>query len=319
MRDSFCETDKLAMTRLSPGTGNVAVHRARARASQASTGSLPRRVLAMGCLLVVGGCVTARGGPPVVATMAIEVPTVEALLLPEPGGPRIIGVIETRFANALQQEVMLATDAATPGQNAFDVTFFGPVEGRTGPENLKDDTFLADDALAAEMERALPGIGMSPSTYFVQNRYGPFGYALGRGQGRDLCLYAWQRIQGQDRVNVLTGDRGVLSVRLRFCQSGATEASLLRIMYRYTINGYFLPRSWQPYGRPLPASPELGRIGGPIIYPAEAFGTNGASAPPPAPARTQESTPRAVSPASEAVPSVPSAPLEGYPTVPAPL
>ncbi|WP_018389687.1 cellulose biosynthesis protein BcsN [Ancylobacter sp. FA202] len=262
---------------------------------------------------------TARGGPPVVATMAIEVPAVEALVLPEPGGPRVIGVIETRFANALQQEVMLATEAATPGQNAFDVTFFGPVEGRTGPENLKSDTFLTDEAISEEMEQALPGLGMSPSTYFVQNRYGPFGYALGRGQGRDLCMYAWQRIQGQDRVNVLTGDRGVLSVRLRFCQSGASEASLLRIMYRYTINGYFLPRSWQPYGRPLPASPELGRIGGPIIYPAETFGTSGASAPPPAPARTLESAPRSVSPPSEGAPTVPSAPLEGYPTVPAPL
>ncbi|WP_245515991.1 cellulose biosynthesis protein BcsN [Ancylobacter aquaticus] len=250
--------------------------------------------------------------------MAIEVPTVESLVIPEPGGPRVIGVIETRFANALQQEVMLATEAATPGQNAFHVTFFGPVEGRTGPENLKSDTFLAEDALAEEMEKALPGIDMRPSTYFVQNRYGPFGYALGHGQGRDLCLYAWQRIQGQDRVNVLMGDRGVLSVRLRFCQGGATEASLLRIMYRYTINGYFLPRSWQPYGRPLPAPPELGRIGGPIVYPDADFGPGGPSAPPPAPARTMERAPRAASVPSEATPSLPSAPLEGYPTVPAP-
>lgn len=306
------------MTRSTPEAGGTTVHRPSGHAGQKSAQSLPRHVLAMGCVLLAGGCVTARGGPPVVATMTIEVPAVEALVLPEPGGPRVIGVIETRFANALQQEVMLGTDAATPGQNAFHVTFFGPVEGRTGPENIKNDTFLADDALAEEMERALPGVDMRPSTYFVQNRYGPFGYALGHGQGRDLCLYAWQRIQGQDRVNVMTGDRGVLSVRLRFCQSGASEASLLRIMYRYTINGYFLPRSWQPYGRPLPASPELGRIGGPIIYPAEAFGAGGASAPPPAPARASESASRSMSAAPEAAPSVPSAPLEGYPTVPAP-
>ncbi len=270
----------------------------------------------MGGLLLAAGCTTGR--PPVVATLATEVPAVEALVLPEPGGPRIIGVIETRYANALQQEILLATEAATPGQNAFSVVFFGPVEGRTGPENIKSDTFLTDYALAEEMEQALPGLDLRPSTYFVQNRYGPFGYALARGQGRDLCIYAWQRIQGQERVNVLTGDRGVLSVRLRFCQSGATEASLLRIMYRYTINGYFLPRSWQPYGRPLPVSPELGRVGGPIVYPAGALPPDTVTAPPPAPTRMAPPAPRNLPAPADTAPPLPSEPLEGYPTVPAP-
>lgn len=294
------------------------VLRERGRDAASRTPDFRRALVGAGCLLLLGGCVTTRGGAPVVATMTIEVPAAEALILPQPGGPRVVGVIETRFANALQQKVMLGTDALTPGQNAFDVTFFGPVEGRTGDENIKTDSFLGDDALAEEMERALPGVDMRPSTYFVQNRYGPFGYALGRGSGRDLCMYAWQRIQSQERVNVVTGDRGVLSVRLRLCQTGATEASLLRVMYRYTINGYFLPRSWQPYGRPLPVPTDIGRVGGPLIYPAEAFGPGGAAAPPPEPART----PRAASPtapvARKDAPTVPAGPLEGYPTVPAP-
>lgn len=268
----------------------------------------------MGCVLLLGGCVTR--GAPVVATVTVEVPVAEALVLPEPGGPRVVGVIETRYANALEQEIVLGTNAQTPGQNAFHAIFFGPVEGRTGDENIKNDTFLAQDALAEEMESALPGVGMRPSTYFVQNRYGSFGYALGRGVGRDLCLYAWQRIQSQERVNVLVPDQGVLSVRLRLCQSGATEASLLRIMYRYTINGYFLPRSWQPYGRPLAEPVGIGRPGGPIVYPNVNFGPGGASAPPPEPAR--RTAPSAAPVAVEAAPSVPAAPLEGYPTVPTP-
>lgn len=304
------------MPRPTLGSGGRAACHKDVRQANKTAQSLRRGVAALGCLLLAGGCTTGR--PPMVATLAIEVPAVEALVLPEPGGPRIIGVIETRYANALQQEVMLATEAATPGQNAFSVVFFGPVEGRTGPENIKSDTFLTDYALAEEMEQALPGIDLRPSTYFVQNRYGPFGYALGRGAGRDLCLYAWQRIQGQARVNVLAGDRGVLSVRLRFCQSGGSEASLLRIMYRYTINGYFLPRTWQPYGRPLPVAPELGRIGGPVVYPAPVFGPAGATAPPPAQPAIAQPAARSVPASGETAASVPSAPLEGYPVVPAP-
>lgn len=305
------------MSRPPQETTGDSAGRAAARLGHSSAKSLRHGAFAMGCLLLAGGCTTGR--PPVVATLSAEVPAVEALVLPEPGGPRIIGVIETRYANALQQEVMLATEAATPGQNAFSVVFFGPVEGRTGPENIKNDSFLSDYALAEEMEQALPGIDLRTSTYFVQNRYGPFGYAVGPGQGRDLCLYAWQRIQGQQRMNVFAADRGVLSVRLRFCQSGASEAALLRIMYRYTINGYFLPRSWQPYGRPLPVAPELGRVGGPAVYPSTVFGTGAATAPPPAPARASApSAPGSVPAPVDTGPSVPSAPLEGYPTVPAP-
>ncbi|WP_428029098.1 cellulose biosynthesis protein BcsN [Ancylobacter sp.] len=307
-----------AMNDSSIGPGDASALRERSRGTMGRVRALRRPLLAAGCVLLLGGCGLSRGGAPVIATMAIEVPSVEALILPDPGGPRVVGVIETRYANALEQKVFVGTDAVTPGQNAFHVIFFGPVESRTGKENIQNDTFLAQDALAEEMESAMPGVDMRPSNYFVENRYGPFGYALGRGTGRDLCIYAWQRIQSHDRVNVVSGDRGVLSVRLRLCEAGATEASLLRVMYRYTINGYFLPRSWQPYGRPLPEPVGIGRIGGPNVYPGQVYGAPDPSLAPAQPVSQPRAPSRAAAPVQEVVPDVPAAPLEGYPTVPAP-
>lgn len=280
----------------------------------------------------VAGCAPypLLGQEPKVATQTVEVPTGEALILPEPGGARVITVLETRYLNALEQEIVLATHSVAPGQNAFHVTFYGPVDGRTGRENIRSYDRLDEEELDRQMEEALPNVYMRRSNYFVQNRYGPFGYAIGRGGSNDMCIYAWQRIQSQVPVNVLGRDRGVLTVRYRFCQSGATEQALLRGMYRYSINGYFLPRSWQPYGRPMGEPEGIGRIGGPLAFPTgiegDATVMDGALGPEPAPPRAApvrrvrresrgDSTPAVVEPTGPVKPSVP---LEGYPMVPAP-
>lgn len=253
--------------------------------------------------------------------MTIEVPVSDALILPEPGGPAVLTVLETRYLNALEQEVVLGTRSTAPGQNSFHVIFFGPVDGRTGRDNIRKDNRLAEDALADEMEEVLPGVPMHTSSYFVQNRYGPFGYAIGRAGVNDLCIYAWQRIESQVSLSPIAPDRGVLTVKLRLCETGATEQTLLRHMYRYSINGYYLPRSWQPYGRPLPESQALGRPGGPLTYPTgiqgDATVLDGNLGPEPAPVRPVTRA-RGTSRRDEPVDGPPAAPLEGYPTVPMP-
>ncbi|MBS7538381.1 cellulose biosynthesis protein BcsN [Ancylobacter lacus] len=288
-------------------------------------------VVLLAVAATVAGCAPypLQGQSPKIATQTIEVPTGEALVLPEPGGPRVITVLETRYLNALEQEIILATNSVAPGQNAFHVTFFGPVDGRTGRENILSYDRLDEDELDRQMEQALPNVYMRRSNYFVQNRYGPFGYAIGRGGSNDMCIYAWQRIQSQVPVNVLGRDRGVLSLRYRFCQTGATEQTLLRGMYRYSINGYFLPRSWQPYGRPMGEPDGIGRIGGPLAFPTGVEGDatvlDGALGPEPAPRAAPvrrvrhesrgDASPALVEPTG---PVKPSEPLEGYPMVPAP-
>lgn len=277
--------------------------------------------LALGFALAAGACAyPLRGGEdPKVATMTIEVPASQSLVLPEPGGPRVLTVLETRYLNALEQEVVLGTRSASPGQNAFHVIFFGPIEGRTGRDNIKQDDRVSEESIADEMEEVLPGVSMHVSTFFVQNRYGPFGYAIGRAGTNDLCMYAWQRIESQVSLSPIVHDRGVLTVKLRLCQTGATEQGLLATMYRYSINGYYLPRGWQPYGRPLPEADSLGRPGGPLTYPTGVQGDgtvlDGYMGPEP----VQPRRPRSISSRNDTSDSgPPSTPMEGYPTVPTP-
>ena len=55
------------------------------------------------------------------------VPTEKAFALPEAGGPEVTAVLERRYSNATEQDVLLATSAATPGQNMLRIQIFGPV------------------------------------------------------------------------------------------------------------------------------------------------------------------------------------------------
>ncbi|GAB4072204.1 cellulose biosynthesis protein BcsN [Ancylobacter sonchi] len=295
------------------------------------------RAVAISFVLLLGACTSPypsyfeRGVR--VAGETVEVNTSEALVLPEPGAaPRVLSVLQTAYSNAISQEIILETNSSARGQNAFHVTFFGPVEHVRAGGYSRSDDFLNEEALEEEMEKQLPGVNMHTSNYFVQNRYGPFNYAMGRGGAGEICMYAWQRIQSRVPVYRLVRDRGVLSVRLRLCQKGATEQDLLRVMYRYSINGYFLPRGWQPYGRPMGEPEGIGRIGGPLAYPTGVqgngtvldgwMGPEPAAAASPRPARRYGSRVEQPEPVEQ-----PSAydpvtdgytPAAGYPVVPPP-
>ncbi|MCS0497126.1 cellulose biosynthesis protein BcsN [Ancylobacter sp. MQZ15Z-1] len=271
-------------------------------------------------------------GGPQVATTTIEKPVSDALVLPEPGAaPPVIAVLQTDYLNAVEQEIILETNSRTRGQNAFYAVFFGPVKGSTGRENLRKDDWLNDEVLDDEMTERMPGVAMHVSNYYVQNRYGPFNYAIGNAGNGELCIYGWQRIQSQVPVYLFWHDRGILAIRLRLCQVGASEQDLLRVMYRYSINGYFLPQGWQPYGRPMGEPEGLGRVGGPLAYPSGISGDgtvlDGWLGPEPAPARTATPSRRRYGSAVPAPEPVVQPgyyegnlvdPVEGYPSVPGP-
>jgi hypothetical protein len=105
--------------------------------------------------------------------------------------------------------------------------------------------------------------------FYVQNSYGPFGYAFGRGAGTDLCLYAWQQVRAPTGTISPFANYGSIQIRLRACEAGATEQKLLAIMYNFTILGAVDAGGWNPYGEPGPVSPALGGIGAPT-YPRPA-------------------------------------------------
>ncbi|MET0749065.1 MAG: cellulose biosynthesis protein BcsN [Rhizobium sp.] len=255
---------------------------------------------------------------------AVETVTSDkAFALPPPGGPSIVDVVQHAFSNAVQQDIYLFTSAATSGQNDLQVTFFGPVG--LDYDNRKDLGYasIRDSTIDRDMRRALPGVAMVRSGIFVQNNYGPFGYATGTSRQGDTCLYAWQQVRSSDNARATFLNRGTVQVRLRLCDSHATPEQLLRIMYGYTITGTFTADGWNPYDSAPSVDPSLGRTGNPI-YPV--ISPNGAEQLPPAfqiqapatvPVRSAGVTPRRTAPRPVVRNAPPASPPIG-PAIPSP-
>ncbi|TXR46816.1 cellulose biosynthesis protein BcsN [Phyllobacterium endophyticum] len=275
------------------------------------------KVVPLSLISLLAGC--ASGGPPEILVSTRTVDASQAFALPPPGGPSIVSVIERPYNNAVQQEILLATSARTPGQNVLRVQFFGPVKANlAGGEKLRDSQLGTTDVWR-ELRGTLPGVAMQRSPNYVQNRYGPFGYATGRSRSGDTCIYAWQRIRpGESKSRWLTG-RGSIQVRLRLCDSGLTEHQLLAFMYAYSVNAAFNDYSWNPYGDAPGPAENLGKSGE-NVYPS------GPSVPPtaalmPSPEPERQAPPRQVRRTSvtQAAPPSPAAlakPVRRQPTGP---
>lgn len=241
------------------------------------------------------------------------VPAEQAFAVPEVGGPAVTAVLEKRFANATEQDVLLATSAATPGQNMLRIQIFGPVEPALASRGKLRAGYLPAKNVNAEMRELIPGVRMQTSGYYVQNKYGPFGYAVGRTSSGDTCLYGWQRITSTGFTQTWIGNKGSIQVRLRLCDQNASEQRLLQSMYGYTINASFKDRNWNPYGEPLPPDEALGRPRAPM-YPVSAsrFETVaepiGAPAPKRPATRRQTASPSASTPVQQPAPVGPIVP-----------
>jgi len=253
------------------------------------------------------------------ATRAVTVDPSRALVLLSAGGPPVVSITQRNYDNAVTQTISLATRGRVPGENMIDVAFLTSadvpedvgVEGRLLPS-----PGIEDFTIAREMEERFPGVAMVPGAVFVQNRYGPFGYAFGRGASGDGCLYVWQRIAGSD--SIFRPKSGLVSIRLRICEPGASEKTLLRLAYGYSINASLSRAGWNPIGDAPQPRADLGEAGSPI-YPATPTAWPDEAERPrpigrPRPTRVERSRP----PPVETLPALPEHPLEGYPTVPPP-
>lgn len=226
-------------------------------------GHLGAAVLVCGLPLLAAGC---AGQPVQTGTFAKNLPAEQAMVLPPPAGPGIVSVIERRYDNAVDQDIFLYTSALTPGQNVLKAQFFGTASPFRLSDNKLTSTPVTEAGIASEIRQALPGVRMVRSSFFVQNNYGPFGYAFGHGAGNDLCMYGWQQVRSPSGTISPLANHGSIQIRARICEANATEQKLLAFMYNYTITGAVDDGGWNPYGEPQPVSPSLGGVGAPI-YP----------------------------------------------------
>ncbi len=237
----------------------------------------------------------------------------EALVMPPPGGPAIVGVIGRTRGNGAEQTISLATSSTVQGQNYLKIAFFGGSGSQDGPSMTYRS--LSEGDLRREIARAAPGVPLVRSTAFLQNAYGPFGYAFGRSRSGDACLYGWQQIRSRNGSGI-GRDFGMIQIRVRLCDIQATERQLLAVMYGYTVTGGFQGEIWNPYGRPGGVDSRIGQTGQPIYPAAEAVPQTisfGYSSPV---ATTRPATPVRAK-VREASPSVPAERIDG-PRVPLP-
>lgn len=251
----------------------------------------------------------------------------EALVFPPPGGPEIVTVVNRTYSNAVAQQVILRSEATTPGQNYIKAEFFGPQQaGDTGGDALAFSGFRAS-SVAREIRAEFPGENIAMSANYLQNGYGAFSYAAGSGRGDDTCLYGWQDIRSPESMRQDFRNLGRIKVRLRLCQSGASVERLLAVMYNYTITGAYASPSWNPYGTPQAVDKNLGRPGHPV-YPIKADevpmrpGSEVTASVPPRPVRRTAAVAPPAQPEPQPLPpvaavSIPSPASAGAPLQPA--
>lgn len=233
---------------------------------------------------LLAGC-AARDGVRLPAANRI-VSESEALIVPAAGGPAVVDVVQRDYSNAVEQKVSLFTSSTIPGQNYLSIQMYGPMEATLDGQSRLGFRPVHVSRLSSEMRQQIPGVAMRTSPLYLQNQYGPFGYAFGRSAAGDACLYGWQQLRARDDERTLFQNRGNIQVRARLCDSDADERELLSVMYGYTINGTFEPQGWNPYGPPRPVDPTLGEDSSPILPAATELSTR-APRPAAAPGRMQ--------------------------------
>jgi hypothetical protein len=285
----------------------------------AGAGQFLKRVAAAAALMSVAAC--AGRSDLGYATLMSEVPATRAIVVPPPGGPAVVAVLQRVYQNGISQEIALSTASLTNGQNTFYVSLLNNTASNMEiPETLSLSP-LTPDRIGREMEERIPGVEMQTSLVYVQNKFGPFGFATGRSASGDLCLYAWQQIEPDKPAILVPG--GAISVRLRLCDADASVDQLLRLMYGYSIAAYYRQESWNPYGDPPPPPAGFGRIDTPM-YPLGLDMGAGATVVRRRIAPRDETSGRLIDkdtvPLAAPAPSMPQdiSPLGGYPIVPPP-
>lgn len=150
--------------------------------------------------------------------------------LPASAG-RVVAVRRVAYANGFRQEIVLGGPRAMAGENRITVQALTTT--RTGGRGLAGEELKlgppGDAEVAAEMERALPGVPMRIEATPERDADGPLGIATGAA-GHLACVYAWQYLGPARPASLFEGfsDTGALpvTVRVRLCGERPVPALL---------------------------------------------------------------------------------------------
>lgn len=173
-------------------------------------------------------------------TLSEQRPVQEAMAeLPFEAG-KLVEVVQSRYANGLEQTLVFQGDLATRGTNSVTIAMQVPQGSDRKDASKIKFAKPSRSVIAAEMRNALPGLAMRWSNTLHSNAYGPYGYALGRASGNVRCIYGWQHLEGnkQDKFVFWRRESGKpqLSVRLRICRANVSSERLVDLMQNLRIN-----------------------------------------------------------------------------------
>ena len=167
--------------------------------------------------------------------MAEEVSLSRAFVeLPMLAGP-VIAVREKRYANGIEQIMVLESEAAADGENRIEVrvTQPGKADSRIKNEYLQVRNTRAEQ-IRSDMKEFVWGIPMEIVGSVEANAYGTYGYALGRSKIGYNCLLGWQNVKGVMKERRLLGftttSHTDMSVRLRICRTDLSADQLVSII-----------------------------------------------------------------------------------------
>jgi Cellulose biosynthesis protein BcsN len=226
-----------------------------------SGGRLKHRTVATGFPLLLTAMMTGCAAPRTIVVDESErqVSVGEAFVSLGPSAPPVLSIVEHSYQNATRQTFRLATRGATPGENTLRVDVIGIENSSISRDAILPDASLEASQLSSEADDALPGVPLRTSLTYLQNRSGPFGYAVGQSTQGDECIYAWQRIATPDRDLNVFNSRNTLSIRLRLCEPHTSEAALIGSMMGLNVNVDLSGGLWAP--EPRKFSSEIGSPG----------------------------------------------------------
>lgn len=167
------------------------------------------------------------------------VPPSSAAAMLSPAAGRVVQVSERRYADGLSQEIVLAGDRTSRGENRIDVAMRLAPQGDQVYDNLIPMQKPSDADIAAELEARFPGMDMQPVNVLLQNRYGPYGLAAGKRGNGERCVYAWQWIddasapaspRNSTLARAILSQPQPVSLRVRLCRSGVSADQLASLV-----------------------------------------------------------------------------------------